>query len=106
MARTLKRLAGPLSITGAVATRYTAPASTVGVIRHIHFNNTTAGALTVTVSIGADAAGTELFTAYSIPANSVFDHFCLYVLQPAEILQAGASGVIAMTVDGEEITLG
>ena len=106
MARTLKRLAGPVSISGAAATRYTVPASTTAVIRHMHFDNTTAGALTITVSIGADAAATELFTTFSIAANSVLDHFCLYVLTAAEILQAGASGAITMTVDGEEITLG
>jgi len=69
-------------------------------------DNTTAGALTFTMSIGADAAGTELFTAFSVAANSVFDHFCYYVLVAAEILQAGASGVLALTIDGDEYSAG
>lgn len=106
MPRLPKRLAGPLSITGAVATRYTVPASTQTIIRHIHVDNTTAGALTFTMSIGADAAGTEIFTAFSVAANSVFDHFCYYVLVAAEILQAGASGVLALTIDGDEYSAG
>ena len=106
MPNTRKRLAGPLSISGAVATRYTVPAGTVAVIRNIHLNNTTAGALTFTISIGADAAGTELFTTKSLAAFDVYDHFGPRTMTAAEVLQAGASGAITMTVDGEESTLG
>lgn len=106
MARTPKRLAGPVSISGAAATKYTVPSVTKTIIRHIHLSNPTGGALTVTVSIGTDAAGTRIFDAYSIAAGAVLDHFCYYVLEAAEVLQAGSSGAVVMTVDGDEITLG
>ena len=106
MPRTPKRLAGPLSITGASATRYTTPASTKTILRHLHFSNPTGGALTITASIGADAAGLRLFDAYSLAAGTVLDHFCYYVLEAAEILAANASGAVVMTVDGDEYTLG
>ena len=106
MARTPKRLAGPLSITGASATRYTVPALTKTIIRHMHFQNPTGGALTITVSIGADAAGTRLFDAYSLAAGAVLDHFCYYIADAAEVVQAGSSGAVILTMDGDEITLG
>lgn len=108
MPRTAKRLAGPLLITNSVITRYTVPASTKTIIRNIHIQNNSGSAATVTMSIGADAAGTRIFDAYSIPANSVLDHWCYYVLEAAEIVQtnAGTTNVLALTMDGDEITLG
>jgi hypothetical protein len=70
--------------------------------------------VTLTISIGADAAGTRIFDAFSIPAaaagvtGSVFDHFCYYVLEAAEIIAAFASSasVLVITIDGDEYTLG
>jgi hypothetical protein len=101
----LKRLAGPAALTGAAATKYTVGTGVRGIIRHIHISNTSAGVITVTVSIGTDAAGTRIFDAYSIAAGAVLDHYCLYVLAAAEIIQAfqntgGTTGVL--TIDGEE----
>jgi hypothetical protein len=108
MARIPTRLAGPGQLTGSAVTKYTVPALTKTIIRHIHVSNPSGGAVTLTVSIGADAAGTRIFDAYSIAANSVFDHFCYYVLTNTEIVQAlaGSASVLVFTMDGDEIVLG
>lgn len=108
MAKTAKRLHGPAQVAATAATKYTVPATTKTVVRHIHVQNPTGSAVTFTMSIGTDAAGTRIFDAYSIAANTVLDHFGLYVLEAAEVVQAGAgtTNVLTLTIDGEEITLG
>lgn len=108
MARTWKRLAGPLLITNSVVTRYTVPASTKTIIRNIHIQNNSAGSVTATLSIGADAAGTRILDAEPIPANGLLDLYGPFVMDAAEILQsnAGTTNLLNLTVSGEEITLG
>lgn len=108
MARIPTRLSGPALLTNAAATQYTCPALTKTVIRHIHVENPTGAAVTLTISIGADAAATRLFDAYSIAAGAVLDHFCYYIVDVAEIVQAyaGTNNVMTMTMDGDEIVLG
>ena len=60
------------------------------------------------MSIGADAAAVRLFDAYSIPANSILDHFCYYIVDAAEIVQklAGTNNILTLTIDGDRIVLG
>jgi len=108
MARIAKRLAGPALITNAAANKYTVPAVTKTIVRHIHVQNPTGAAVTFTLSIGADAAATRLFDAYSIAAGAVLDHFCYYVLEAAEVIEAlaGTNNVMTLTIDGDEIVLG
>jgi hypothetical protein len=114
MARTPKRLAGPLQVSNSAATRYTVPALTKTIIRHIHIQNPSASAVTFTMSIGADAAATRLYDAFSIPAAAagvtanVVDIFCYYVMDAAEILQtnAGTNNILTISIFGDEITLG
>lgn len=108
MAKTAKRLAGPALVTNSAATKYTVPAVTKTTVRHIHVSNTSAGAVTFTLSIGTDAAGTRLFDAYTIAAGAVLDHFGIYHLEPAEIIQAlaGTTNILTLTIDGDELTLG
>lgn len=108
MARIPKRLAGPALLTNAAATKYTVPALTKTIVRHIHVENPTGAAVTFTFSIGADAAATRIFDVYSIAAGAVLDHFCYYVLEVAEIIQAlaGTNNVMTLTIDGDEIVLG
>lgn len=107
MARIAKRLVGPAQVSNAAATKYTTPALTKTIIRHIHIQNPSGSAVTFTASIGADAAGTRIFDAYSIGANQVLDHFCYYVLEAAEILQAfaGTNNILVLTIDGDESVL-
>lgn len=105
MARIAKRLAGPALVTNSAATKYTAPTSTKAVIRHIHVSNPTVAAVTFTMSIGADAAGTRIFDAHSIAAGTVLDHYGAYVLDAGELVQAlaGSTNVLTLTISGDEI---
>lgn len=108
MARIAKRLHGPAQVSNAAATKYTVPANTKTVVRHVHLQNPSGSAVTFTMSIGTDAAGVRLFDAYSIAANSVLDHFCYYVIEETEIIQAlaGTNNILVLTIDGDEIVLG
>lgn len=108
MSRTLKRLAGPALVTNSVVTKYTCPALTKGIIRHIHVQNPSGSAVTFTLSIGTDAAGTRIFDAISIAAGAVLDAFGMYIVDAAEIVQAvaGTTNILTLTLNGEEITLG
>lgn len=108
MARIPKRLAGPLQVANAATTRYTVPANTKTVVRHVHVSNPSGSAVTFTLTIGADAAAVRLFDAYSIAANTVLDHFCYYVLEETEVMQtnAGTNNILVFTLDGDEIVLG
>lgn len=108
MPNTRKRLYGPAQIATGPTTVYTVPALTKAILRHIHVSNPSGSPVTFTMSIGADAAATREFDAYSIAANSVFDHFCFYVVDAAEIvtLSAGTNNVLVIVIDGEENTLG
>lgn len=108
MARTPKRFHGPAQVSNVAATKYTTPSyipnTLTSVVRHIHVQNPSASPVTFTLSIGADAAGTRIFDAYSIAANTVLDHFCYYVLTSAEIIQglAGTNNILVLTIDGDE----
>jgi hypothetical protein len=108
MARIAKRLSGPALVSNAAATKYTVPALTKTIIRHIHISNPSAAAVTFTLSIGADAAAVRLFDAYTIAAYTVLDHFCYYIVDVAEIVQglAGTNNILTLTIDGDEIVLG
>lgn len=114
MARTPKRLSGPVAIATGPATKYTVPAATKTIVRHIHVENPSGSPVTLTISIGADAAGTRIFDAFSVPAAAagvtanVIDHWCYYVLEATEIIAAasGTNNILVMTIDGDEYTLG
>ena len=108
MAKTAKRLAGPALVTDSAASKYTVPSATKTIVRHIHVSNTSAGAVTFTASIGTDAAGTRIFDAYTIDAGAVLDHWCYYVLEATEVIQAlaGTTNILVLTIDGDELTLG
>lgn len=77
MAGTIKRISGPAYLSNAAADIYTPPnAAVYVVINQIHIANTTSGAVTFTLYIGASggsSAGTELAKAISVAANSVYD---------------------------------
>lgn len=108
MARIPTRMHGPAQVSNAAATKYTVPALTKSIIRHIHLENPSGSAVNFTLSIGVDAAGTRIFDVYPISATSIFDHFCYYVLAPAEVIQAfaGTNNILVLTIDGDEIVLG
>ena len=107
----LKRIAGPAFIANAAADIYTPPASTIfTVIKHIHVANVTAGAVTFTLYVGAtggSTAGTELFKAYSVPANSSYDYYCNLKIISTDFLSGLASAASSLTivVEGEQVVV-
>lgn len=108
MPRIANRFHGPAAVSNAAATKFTVSANEKAIIRHIHVQNPSGSAVTFTASIGADAAGTRLFDAYSIAAGSILDHFCYYVMEETEIFQAysGTNNILVLTIDGEKSVLG
>lgn len=108
MARIPKRLFGPAQLTNAAATKYTVPALTKTVIRHIHVQNPSGAPVNFTASIGADAAATRIFDAYPIAATTAVDLFGYWVMDVAEIFQAlgSSTGVLVLVLNGDEIVLG
>ncbi len=108
MASTAKRLHGPAQVSGAAATKYTVPALTKTIVRHVHVYNPGPAAATFTMSIGADAAGTRLYDAISIPLGTAFDWFPYAVVDAAEVIQAfaGTANQLVLTIWGDERTLG
>lgn len=114
MSRIPKRLYGPAQVATGPATVYTVPALTKAIIRHLHVSNPSGSPVTLTVSIGASAAGTRLLDSFSIPAaaagvtDSVKDIFWYQIMEAAEILQlaAGTNNILVITINGDEIVLG
>lgn len=108
MPRIAARFNGPAQVSNAAATKFTVSALEKWIVRHIHVQNPSGAAVTFTASIGADAAGTRIFDAYSIAAGSVLDHFCYYVMDAAEIFQAfaGTNNILTLTIDGDKSVLG
>ena len=99
-----KRLYGPAALAAVAATVYTVPAGRLAVIRNIHMVNGTAGDLTFTASIGADAAGTRIFSAETVSAETSFDSFAPFPMVAGEVLQVYASvaASLTITISGEE----
>lgn len=99
-----KRFHGPAQVATGPATKYTVPANRRACVRHIHVSNPSGAAVTFTMSIGADAAGTRIFDVKSIAANDQLDHYCKYDLEAAEIIQAGAgtNNILVLVIDGDE----
>lgn len=99
-----KRLHGPALITNSVVTKYTVPASTRTTLRSIHVQNPSGSPVDLTISIGADAAGTRIYDALAIAADSERTFWCYHVLEAAEIVQAvaGTTNILTLTLDGDE----
>lgn len=111
MAGTIKRISGPAFLAASATDIYTPPASTIyTIIRHIHIDNVTAGAVTFTLYVGAtggSAAGTELFKGYSVAANSSFDYYCALKMISTDFLSglASAGTSLTITVEGEQVVV-
>jgi hypothetical protein len=107
MADTARRLVGPVQLAAAAATLYTAPAATTALMRYLRVVNTTTGDRTFTLSLGADAAGTRIFHAVTVPASGGAAEWTgLIVIGAGEILQGFASTAASLTiiVSGVEVT--
>lgn len=108
MARIPKRLSGPAKVAILTTTKYTVPSTTKTIVRHIHVQNPSTASVSFTFSIGTDNAGNRVFDDYAMGPRAVLDHFCYYVLEAGESLQAsaGTDNVLVMTIDGDEYILG
>ena len=108
MPGTPRRVFGPALLTNAAATKYTVGTGLSALIRFIHVDNNDAASHNLTISLGADAAGTRLFQTYAIAALASFDWYPYLPMAAAETIQAfaDASNVLNMTMTGDEWVTG
>jgi hypothetical protein len=94
----------PPTLTGGTGLAGTNTASYL-ILRHIRVVNKTAGAVTLSLYIGAtggNAAGTEfLGLGTSIPANSYVDWYGMLRMDTADFLVGGAGALTSLTIQGE-----
>lgn len=96
---------GPAAIATGPTTLITAPATEDYTVNLIWVSNPTAAAISVTFSIGADAAGTRIVgtnASANIPANSTKPFYGPFRIPASGILtaSAGATGcVVTITYD-------
>lgn len=105
----IKRTVGPVALSNTLTTNVYNQGSALiyDIIKHIHIANKTAGAVTFSLwlgATGANAAGTELFNAVSVPANSVYDWYGNLKMLNTDFLVGGASAAtsLTITVEGEQ----
>lgn len=105
----VKRTVGPVAMSATLTTNIYNNTSALiyDVIKHIHIANKTAGAVTFSLwlgATGANAAGTELFTAFSVAANDTFDYYCNLKMLSTDFLVGGASAAtsLTITIEGEQ----
>jgi hypothetical protein len=108
MTGTPRRVHGPAQVTNAAATKYTVPTGVKAWTRHIHVQNPSGSPVTFTLSIGADAAATRIFDAYSIPAGTTLDYWGRHTLEATQIVQAlaGTTLILTLTIDVDEAIVG
>jgi hypothetical protein len=82
---------GPTAIGATETTLVTVAASTTLHLLWYRIVNTAAAAVTIDMSIGADAAGTRLLDDFSIPVDGFHDWTGFLVLATGETLRATAS---------------
>jgi hypothetical protein len=109
MAGTLKKLVGPVALTTTLTTNVFNDASALlySVVRYIHIANKTASAATFTLYLGAtgaNAAGTELYVAVSVPANTTVVYPRALKMLSTDFLVGGAGTTLALvlTLEGEQ----
>jgi hypothetical protein len=108
MAETNKRLFGPAQLTNVAATKYTPPALTRTLVRHVRVSNPSALPVNFTMSVGADGVATRLYDAFSIAAGAVHDWYPFLMLETADFLQAFGSTTLVLVIEigGTEYTAG
>lgn len=105
----VKRTVGPVALSATLTTNVYNNASALifDVIKHIHVANKTGSAATFSLWLGAtggNAAGTELFNAVSVPANSVYDWYGNLKMLSTDFLVGGSGTATALTItiEGEQ----
>jgi len=105
----IKRTVGPVALSATLSTNVYNQGSALiyDIIKHIHVANKTGSAATFSLWLGVtggNAAGTELFTAVSVPANSVYDWYGNLKMLSTDFLVGGAGTATALTIviEGEQ----
>ena len=121
MAQQKRDTFGPIALTATLTTNLIAPAAAgaggVGytptadriTILRLHFVNKTAAAHTVTLykgATGANAAGTEVFVALSIAANSTYDYYVPIILEGANGFLVGGADALTAIVMYADVEIG
>lgn len=102
---TIKRTFGPVALSATLTTNVYNNGSALiyDIIRQIHVVNKTASPATFSLwlgATGANAAGTELFNAQTVAANSSFDWFGTLKMLSTDFLVGGASAGTTLTILG------
>jgi hypothetical protein len=105
MAGTIKRI-GPTALTTTLTTNVYNQSSALiyDVINHVEVTNKTGTAATFTLYIGAtgaNTAGTEWFTAISVPANSQFHWYGAKKIVSTDFIVGGAGTTTALVIQME-----
>lgn len=106
MAGTIKRTFGPVLLTTTLTTNVYNNTSALiyDVLKHIHIANKTGSPATFTLYLGATGAnvsGTELWVAFAIAANSVYDWFGNLKMASTDFLVGGSNTATALVITGE-----
>lgn len=102
---TRKRFAGPAQMATSATTLYTCPASTIATVQRARISNPDSSDHTFTLSIGSNAAGTQVYSGVTVKANSGYDIWGPFTLTAAEIIQGfGSSTNLVVTINGIEQT--
>lgn len=102
---TIKRTFGPVALSATLTTNVYNNSSPLiyDIIRQIRVVNKTASPATFSLwlgATGANAAGTELFNAQTVAANSSFDWFGTLKMLSTDFLVGGASAGTTLTILG------
>lgn len=111
MARTKSAIYGPALVASGPATIFTPGAAELIEVQMFHLSNPTGSAVSVTLSKGADAAGTRFFgtnTVANVPANSTVQVIGPFYFPAGVICQAsaGTNNVVTIDVEGIRHTIG
>jgi hypothetical protein len=90
-------------LTDSAATVFTSSGDSL--VEMIHLYNQHSSAVTFTLSVGTDAAGTRLWDSYPIPADKDVKLRLYLALADGEVLQAysGTDAVLNISVDGRTL---
>ena len=85
------------------ATLYTTPAATKTIVKSLSLCNTSASPVTVALKL----AGTDLYSAYPLAANTSVSIQCLdQIVEATELIEGSASmaAVVTYYISGKEVT--
>ena len=97
------RFAGPTVLGTGAATLFTSSGDSL--VEMVHVSNPTGSPVDLTMSLGADAAGTRFIDGLAIPADSERKFRFYLPLADSEIVQAfaGTGSALVVTVDGQQL---